>query len=150
MNFLLRSKGREPVERQNAKEVKMPYLSHLALTPQGTKSLSELLNRLGAPPGVNVGLLERLVSLVLGITLLVAITRRFLLYLGLAVIGGFLFYRGVTGYCPLYAAEQIDTRNWDQKLLGFGRSTQNEQDNHARQVATSPWQPENKVGQPDR
>jgi hypothetical protein len=128
----------------------MPHQSHVAPDPQRTKSLSEMLNRFGAPPGVNVGLLERLVSLALGATLVLAITRRFMFYLGLAAAGGFLLYRGVTGYCPLYAAEQIDTRNWDQKLLGFGRSKHNEQDNHARQMATSPWQPENEMGQPDR
>jgi hypothetical protein len=128
----------------------MPYQSHFAPNPQWTKSLNEMINRLGAPPGVNVGLLERLVSLALGATLVLAITRRFMLYLGLAVAGGFLLYRGVTGYCPLYATEQIDTRNWDQQLLGFGRSKHNEQDNHARQMAPGSWRPENEMGQPDR
>lgn len=128
----------------------MPYQSHIAPDPQRTIWLDELLNRFVAPPGVNVGLLERLVSLAVGATLVLAIARRFVLYLGLAVAGGFLVYRGVTGYCPLYAAEQIDTRNWNQKLLVFGRSKHNEQDNDARQMAPGPWHPENEMGQPYR
>ena len=65
---------------------------------------------------VNVGVIERLASLVVGATIVLIIARRFLLSCSLIGVGVYLFYRGATGYCPLYASEQIDTRQWRMEL----------------------------------
>lgn len=84
----------------------------LAVQPQNTATLSNLLNLFISQATINVGVIERLASLVVGATVVLVIVRRFLLYAALTVVGGYLLVRGMTGYCPLYASEQIDTRHW--------------------------------------
>lgn len=93
----------------------------LAVPSPSTATLSALLNSLLSQTMINVGVLERLASLAVGAMVLLLTVRRFLLYGGLLVAGGYLLYRGVTGYCPLYASEQIDTRHW--RLKWPARST---------------------------
>lgn len=119
---------------------------------------------------MNVGLPERLLSLAVGMTVVLLVVRRFLLYGGLAVAGAYLLYRGLTGYCPLYASEAIDTRHrqwrWPEfpnlsKVLApppagaiwrpsfarvLKRSKDHEQNNFTRQMATDAWQPEDGMG----
>lgn len=124
----------------------MHYQADVAADLQEGTWLGKMPDAMITLPDVNVGLLERLASLAVGATLILMIARRLILYLGLAAAGGFLLYRGVTGYCPLYAAEDINTRNWNRTLLVFRRSKYNEQDNHARQMATGSWRSENEVG----
>ena len=142
----------------------------LAVPSPSTATLRDLLNPLLSQTMINVGVLERLASLAVGATVLLLIVRRFLLYGGLLVAGGYLLYRGVTGYCPLYASEQIDTRHWRLKLPGRStirqvldrtprwafwqqhftgnekRSKLYEQDDLTRQMASYAWQPEDGVG----
>lgn len=142
----------------------------LAVPSPSTATLRDLLNPLLSQTMINVGVLERLASLAVGATVLLLIVRRFLLYGGLLVAGGYLLYRGVTGYCPLYASEQIDTRHWRPKLPARSsirqvleqapgwafwhqyfagnekRSKLYEQDNFTRQMASYAWQPEDGVG----
>lgn len=139
----------------------------LAVPSPSTATLRDLINPLLSQTTINVGVLERLASLAVGATVLLLIVRRFLLYGGLLVAGGYLLYRGVTGYCPLYASEQIDTRHWRlqlpvrstirqaldrslhwrQHLAGHEkRSKLYEQDNLTRQMAPYAWQPEDGVG----
>lgn len=114
---------------------------------------------------INVGLLERLLSLAVGLTVVLLAVRRFLLSAGLIMAGAYLLYRGLTGYCPLYASEAIDTRHqqwqlpefpnlrkvlalppratiWRQPFARYAnRSENHEQDNSTRQMATIAWQP---------
>jgi hypothetical protein len=64
---------------------------------------------------MNLGSYERLLCLGLGVALLTAAinrgTRRVQSgAVGLALVGGALLSRGVTGYCPAYHALGIDTR----------------------------------------
>jgi uncharacterized membrane protein len=106
--------------------------SRIAVGRHNTAWLGEMLDSTASPGGVNVGLLDRLISLVVGAILVLIIVRRFVLYLGLALAGSYLLYRGITGYCLLYAGESIDTRDWSRKWLMIGRSKHNEQDNFAR------------------
>src|SRR5436309_5065174 len=64
----------------------------------------------GAAGGVNVGDIERLLS-VAGGGLLAAVGLRqgSVAGLGLAALGGSLVYRGVTGHCPMYSALGANT-----------------------------------------
>lgn len=65
---------------------------------------------LGDGPGVNVGDVERVVSVMGGGLLSVfGAARGGLAGLGLAVLGGSLIYRGVTGHCEAYHSLGIDT-----------------------------------------
>jgi hypothetical protein len=154
-------------------EVIMAKQPTLAVTPQSTATLSNRLNPFVPQATLNVGVIERLASLLVGATVVLLIVRRFLLYGGLTVVGGYLLYRGMTGYCPLYASEQIDTRHWRMKLSMIPglretlvpsqmetlwrqcfpgnekRSKYHEQNNRPRQVATRAWQPEDGVGPVD-
>jgi len=66
--------------------------------------------RLAYPDNINVAMNERLMSMAIGGGLVLAgLIRRSLAGLAAAAIGGGLIYRGATGYCPLYAALDIDT-----------------------------------------
>lgn len=145
----------------------------LVVPPAGTRTLRILHNSFTAQTTVNVGALERLASLAVGVTILYLTVRRVLLYGSLLLTGGYLLYRGFTGYCPLYASEQIDTRHWrptaptrsrlppalrdwrlwlsrpQRNAAYVKRSTVYEQDDLTRQMATDAWQPENGVGAPD-
>lgn len=133
-------------------------------SPVQTK-LSAALPLFIAQAAINVGLLERLLSLVVGMTIVLLAIRRFLLSAGLIVAGLYFLYRGLTGYCPLYGSEAIDTRHQQWQLPAFSnlrkaltlppqvtiwrqpsarstnRSENHEQDNSTRQMAPIAWQP---------
>ncbi len=68
---------------------------------------------------VNVGARERVASVVAGAGLAVyGITRGTLGGLALALLGGSLVYRGVSGHCPMYGALGIDRREHDDEVTG--------------------------------
>lgn len=59
---------------------------------------------------VNLGKLERALSVTLGGLLMALGTRQERkTALAMEAVGGYLAYRGATGHCPLYAALQLDT-----------------------------------------
>lgn len=62
-----------------------------------------------APRPVNVGTLERWASLIGGGALVLYGLRRSLGSLAVAVGGGALIYRALTGHCPVYQAMGTDT-----------------------------------------
>ncbi len=70
------------------------------------------------PHGMNIGEGERWSSVIAGTVLAaVGLTRRSRLGLALASVGSLLVFRGTTGYCGLYQALGIRTRN------GHGKTT---------------------------
>ncbi len=79
-------------------------------THQGVRDLDQVRGRIipfsGGPAGsaeVNVGTVERVATAVGGAALLLyGLTRRTLLGLGVAALGGGLLARGLSGHCPLY------------------------------------------------
>src|SRR3712207_6395064 len=58
---------------------------------------------------LNVHSMERALSLLLGIGLIVWLGRRLFAVIALTGLAGFLIYRGVRGYCPLYQVARINT-----------------------------------------
>lgn len=78
----------------------------------------------GRPGGdtarINVGQGERALSIVVGAGLLTLLRRPSLPRVALALGGGALLHRGLTGHCPAYGALSIDTSG-AQKLLGAGK-----------------------------
>jgi uncharacterized membrane protein len=70
-------------------------------------------------PGVNVGDSERVISVAGGsILALFGLTRGGLGGLLTAALGGGLIYRGATGYCPAYAAMEMDNAQDSQLARG--------------------------------
>jgi hypothetical protein len=59
---------------------------------------------------MNVGSIERLVSILVGAIGLLMLSRRLFVYVTLAALSGYLLFRGITGRCALYARANIDTR----------------------------------------
>lgn len=118
-------------------------MSQLTTEAKRALWLSEWLSAFSPGFPVNLGVIERLASLTVGAIVLLLIARRFLIDWGLAIVGGYLVYRGATGYCPLYASEQIDTRGWRPRWRWLERSKNDEQDDSARQMAPHAWWPEN-------
>jgi uncharacterized membrane protein len=69
--------------------------------------------------GRNVGDVERVVSVIAGTALALFGLRRFsLTRLGLAGLGGGLVYRGLTGYCAMYARAGVSTAQIDEGVRG--------------------------------
>jgi hypothetical protein len=71
----------------------------------------------GTPIHKNVGSAERLLSLLVGAVLLLALRRRLLFYLSAAGAAGYLLYRGITGRCLIYEAIEIDTTDFDLRRI---------------------------------
>ncbi len=67
---------------------------------------------------MNVGGIERLVSILVGAIGLLMLSRRLFVYVTLALLSGYLLFRGITGRCAIYARANIDTRG----LEGFDAS----------------------------
>lgn len=78
-------------------------------------------SELGERP-MNVGNIERLVSILVGAIGLLMLSRRLFVYVTLALLSGYLLFRGITGRCGLYARANIDTRGQDDFVTGM-RST---------------------------
>lgn len=62
---------------------------------------------------MNVGNIERLVSILAGAIGLLLLSRRLFVYVTLALLSGYLVFRGVTGRCALYTRVKINTRSED-------------------------------------
>ena len=65
----------------------------------------------------NVGQIDRILSIVGGASLSLMALRRAPRVLLLAVMGGFLLYRGIGGSCPLYQALGFSSANKPQAGL---------------------------------
>jgi hypothetical protein len=63
---------------------------------------------------MNVGNIERLISILAGAVGLLLLSRRLFVYVTLALLSGYLVFRGVTGRCNLYARANINTRTEDE------------------------------------
>jgi hypothetical protein len=61
----------------------------------------------------NVHPLERLVSILIGGSLLLWVGRRFVAVVSLTALAAYLIYRGVGGRCMVYETAAIDTTNHD-------------------------------------
>jgi hypothetical protein len=68
----------------------MIHPSTLATETKRTTDLRETLNARASGSLVNIGVIERLASLAVGAVVVLLIARRLLLYLGLAVVSGYL------------------------------------------------------------
>lgn len=79
-------------------------------------------DRLGATGGVeppmNVGNIERTVSILAGAVGLLLLSRRLFVYVSLALLSAYAIYRGVTGRCALYTRANINTRGQDGMVAG--------------------------------
>jgi hypothetical protein len=75
---------------------------------------------------LNINESERLISVIGGTgAVLYGLLRRSPLGIGLALIGGVLLYRGLTGHCPLFEALGINTISRTEQLqLKAGAETQ--------------------------
>ena len=67
---------------------------------------------------MNVGNIERTVSILAGAVGLLLLSRRLFVYVTLALISAYAIYRGVTGRCALYTRANINTRGQDGLLAG--------------------------------
>lgn len=72
---------------------------------------------------MNVGNIERTVSILAGAVGLLLLSRRLFVYVSLALISAYAIYRGVTGRCALYARANINTRGQDGLLAEAAGST---------------------------
>lgn len=89
------------------------------ITRQGVRDLNQMKNpvlpisgRATSPKktGINVGEVERMFSAGSGALLMgMGLGHGSLMGLGAALVGGALVYRGLSGYCPMYAATGIST-----------------------------------------
>lgn len=75
---------------------------------------------------VNISMAERLLTILGGIALIVATLRRSPLAIVVTTVGGYLIYRGLTGFCPVY--RQLEIRSAEQSLIENFDRTQNNGD----------------------
>lgn len=80
------------------------------------KDLHEVERALSRP---NVGNVERVLSVVVGAAILLAVRRKALFYAGLTALAAYLMYRGIGGRCRLYEEIGVDTSDYDFEALGF-------------------------------
>ena len=62
---------------------------------------------------MNIGNIERTVSILAGAVGLLLLSRRLFVYVSLALLSAYAIYRGVTGRCLLYERANINTRGQD-------------------------------------
>ncbi len=72
----------------------------------------------GMEPPMNVGNIERTVSILAGAVGLLLLSRRLFVYVTLALLSAYAIYRGVTGRCALYTRANINTRGQDGLVAG--------------------------------
>ncbi|MFN8467753.1 MAG: DUF2892 domain-containing protein [Caldilineaceae bacterium] len=72
---------------------------------------------------MNVGSIERLVSILVGGIGLLLLSRRLFVYVTLALASAYLLFRGVTGRCALYARANINTREQEDFAAGLRETT---------------------------
>ena len=68
---------------------------------------------------MNVGSIERLVSILVGAIGLLMLSRKLFVYVTLAALSGYLLFRGITGRCALYARANIDTRGQEDLVASI-------------------------------
>ena len=71
---------------------------------------------------MNVGNVERLVSILVGAIGLLMLSRRLFVYVTLAALSGYLLFRGITGRCALYPHAPTLTRV-GRKILSQASAT---------------------------
>ena len=93
---------------------------------------------------INVGNIERLVSILIGGIGLLMLSRKLFVYVTLAALSGYLLFRGITGRCALYARANIDTRGQDDFVASI-------RDAQMRATASSTHAstPEDRIGSGD-
>lgn len=107
-HIMSRDKNREQDRRREPEQEEAPLAESCAMH-QGGAPLQRALSSL-EHPDVNLGDVERVVSVMSGgVLTLFGAVRGGLAGLGLAVLGGGLIYRGVTGHCEAYHSLGIDT-----------------------------------------
>jgi hypothetical protein len=87
---------------------------------------------------VNVNTQERFASIIVGTVLLVYGLLRFLTAVGWGAIaaGGYLLYRGLTGYCPAYRTLGVNTlSNVEQQQFKAGKEFTAQKDSAAQRAA---------------
>lgn len=72
---------------------------------------------------MNVGNIERLVSILVGGIGLLMLSRRLFVYVTLALASAYLLFRGVTGRCALYTRANINTREQEDFTAGLPGTT---------------------------
>ena len=82
----------------------------------GAASRDRAVNGAENEAAMNVGNIERTVSILAGAVGLLLLSRRLFVYVSLALISAYAIYRGVTGRCALYARANINTRGQDGLL----------------------------------
>jgi hypothetical protein len=68
---------------------------------------------------MNVGNIERLVSILAGAIGLLLLSRRLFVYVTLALLSAYLLFRGITGRCALYTRANINTRGHEDLTSGI-------------------------------
>lgn len=71
---------------------------------------------------LNVGNIERLISMLAGAVGLLMLSRRLFVYVTLSLLSAYLIFRGVTGRCALYTRANINTRG-EEDLAGDALAT---------------------------
>ncbi|WP_165072775.1 YgaP family membrane protein [Paludisphaera rhizosphaerae] len=103
-----RDNDKDQIRRQEQEQEEAPIAESCAMH-QGVDALRQAIGGL-EHQNVNVGDVERVVSVMSGgVLALFGAVRGGLAGLGLAVLGGGLIYRGVTGHCEAYHSLGIDT-----------------------------------------
>ena len=82
----------------------------------GAASRDRAVNGAENEAAMNVGNIERTVSILAGAVGLLLLSRRLFVYVSLALISAYAIYRGVTGRCALYTRANINTRGQDGLL----------------------------------
>jgi hypothetical protein len=68
---------------------------------------------------MNIGNIERLISILAGAVGLLLLSRRLFVYVTLALLSAYLLFRGITGHCALYTRANINTRGQEDLLSGL-------------------------------
>ena len=68
---------------------------------------------------MNVGNIERLISILAGAVGLLLLSRRLFVYTTLALLSAYLLFRGITGRCALYTRANINTRGQEDLSSGI-------------------------------
>jgi hypothetical protein len=98
--------------KSDSNKAQSPTLSERT-TPKGSVRAPELTRQsqpnLSSEPRVNVGRMERTISVMLGALILFFIRRKLLVYGGVLFTAAYLLYRGISGRCRLYEEIGFDT-----------------------------------------
>ena len=106
----------QPKRKKKAKHVPENTTTDLERDGRDAVPANPVPSALKEPQRMNVGSGERLLSVIGGAAMVAfGITRRGWAGLALAVTGGGLALRGVTGYCPVYAGLDFNSTSGDSR-----------------------------------